>query len=77
MINATEARLRSNITKEKLFDSELNNIQNKIKEAILEGKCYCYYYSKITSDIKQQLENLGYYVETSTQYNETCYKISW
>ena len=40
MINATEARLRSNITKEKLFDSELNNIQNKIKDDISEGKCY-------------------------------------
>ena len=47
MINATEARLRSNITKEKLFDSELNNIQNKIKKlyqkenviAIIMAKC--------------------------------------
>lgn len=52
MINATEARLRSDASKEKLFNSELNNIQNEI-------------------------ENLGYYVETYTQYNETCYKINW
>ena len=78
MINATEARLRSNITKEKLFDSELNNIQNEIEKAISEGKCYCYYYGKIMRlDIKQQLENLGYHVETYTQYNETSYKIKW
>lgn len=77
MINATEARLRSDASKEKLFNSELNNIQNEIEKAISEGKRYCCYYSKITLDIKQQLENLGYYVETYTQYNETCYKINW
>lgn len=77
MITAKEARLRSDTTKEKLFNSELNNIQNEIEKAISEGKRYCYYYSKITLDIKQQLENLGYYVETYTQYNEINYKISW
>lgn len=78
MISATEARLRSEATKEELFNSELNNIQNEIEEAISEGKCYCYYYGKIINlDIKQQLENLGYHVETRTQYNETSYKISW
>lgn len=77
MISAREARLRSDATKEKLFNSELNNIQNKIKEAISEGKCYCYYYGKMHLDIKQQLENLGYHVETCTQYNETSYKIDW
>lgn len=77
MINATEARLKSNITKEKLFDLELNDIQNEIEKAISEGKCYCYYYSKMHLDIKQQLENLGYHVETHTQYNETSYKINW
>lgn len=78
MINATEARLKSNITKEKLFDSELKNIQNEIEKAISKGKCYCYYYGKIMHlDIKQQLENLGYHVETYTQYNETSYKIKW
>lgn len=77
MISAKEARLRSDDIKEKLFNSELNNIQNEIEKAISEGKSYCYYYSEITSNIKQQLENLGYYVETYTQYNETYYKISW
>lgn len=78
MISATEARLRSNTTKEDLFNSELNNIQNKIEEAISKGKCYCYYYCKIMPlEIKQYFENLGYYVETRTQYNETSYKISW
>ncbi len=77
MINATEARLKSEAIKEELIKSELNDIQNKIEEAISKGKHYCCYYSKITSDIKQYLENLGYYVETCTQYNETCYKISW
>lgn len=64
--------------KEKLFNSELNNIQNKIEEAISQGKCYCYYYSNTLSlDIKQQLENLGYHVETYTQCNKTFYEISW
>lgn len=80
MIGAKEAQLRSDATKEKLFNSELNNIQNEVEKAISEGKRYCYYYGKIMPldlDIKQQLENLGYYVETRTQYNETSYKISW
>lgn len=77
MISATEARLRSDTAKEKLFNLELNNIQNEIEKAISEGKCYCYYYSKMRLDIKQQLENLGYHVETCTQYNETSYKINW
>lgn len=78
MINATEARLRSDASKEKLFNSELNNIRNKIKKAISEGKRYCYYFGKIIHlDIKQQLENLGYHVETRTQYNETSYQINW
>lgn len=31
MISATEARLRSEATKEELFNSELNNIQNEIE----------------------------------------------
>lgn len=77
MISATEARLRSDAAKEKLFNSELNDIQNEIEKAISKGKHYCYYYSKMHLDIKQQLENLGYYIETYTQYNETSYKISW
>ena len=77
MISAKEARLKSDATKEKLFNSELNNIQNKIEEAISKGERYCYYYGETKLDIKQQLENLGYYVEIYTQYNETSYKISW
>ena len=43
MISATEARLRSDAAKEKLFNSELNDIQNEIEKAISEGKHYCYY----------------------------------
>lgn len=77
MIYAREARLISDAIKEKLIKSESSNIQDKIEEAISKGKHYCYYYGKTTLDIKQQLKNLGYYVETYTQYNETCYKISW
>ena len=78
MISATEARLRSDAAKEKLFNLELNNIQNEIEKAISEGKCYCYYFGKtMRLDIKQQLENLGYHVETHTQYNETSYQINW
>ncbi len=78
MISATEARLRSDAKKEELFKNKLNDIQNKIEEAILEGKHYCYYYSNtMPLNIKQQLENLGYYIESHTQYNEISYKISW
>lgn len=68
MINATEARLRSDNEKEIIKEKQLKNIQNKIEEAISEGKCYCYYYGKMHLDIKQQLENLGYHVEICTQY---------
>ena len=78
MISATEARLRSDTKKEKLFKSKLNDIQNKVEEAISKGERYCYYYSNtMPLNIKQQLENLGYYIESHTQYNETSYKISW
>ena len=78
MISAREARLRSDTAKEKLFNSKLNDIQKQIEEAISKGEHYCYYYDNtISLDIKQQLEKLGYHIETHTQYNETQYKISW
>ena len=77
-INATKAREKTNENRNNNNYKQLENIFKFINEAINKGE-----YSInnkdlfITSEIKEILQKLGYKVESSNQYNEIMYKISW
>ena len=77
MISAKEARERSMCKANLITSVEMAKIEELIQNAIED----CEY--KISQDgvlspiCRNQLENLGYKVETGTQYNEPWYCIRW
>ena len=77
MISAKEARERSMCKANLIASVEMAKIEELIQTAIED----CEY--KISQDgvlspiCRNQLENLGYKVETGTQYNEPWYCIRW
>jgi hypothetical protein len=56
---------------------ELNIISEKINEAISKGKFSISEDGSLSQNCRQKLEELGYKIETGSQYNEPWYSISW
>ena len=77
MIKATEAnRMTTEILNNKL-ENDLFGIENKIKEAINEGKYSANYSGTLKQEVKDFLIQNGYKIETGSQYNEEYYHIRW
>ena len=78
MITAQEARNISNEAYRKQIDAELVSIMPKIEAAMRKGEYSCWINeTNISSATRTYLEELGYEIISSTQYNETEYKIEW
>ena len=79
-LTATEAREKTNKNRNDNISKQFENIFKFINEAVNEGE-YCIYINNkdlfITPEIKKILQKLGYKVESSNQYKEIMYKISW
>ena len=58
-------------------DTQLEDIAKEIREAIEEGKFFISGIGYLKSEIRKKLNELGYKVETGSQYNESYYSISW
>lgn len=78
MITAQEARNISNEAYRKQIDAELVSIMPKIEAAMRKGEYSCWINeTNISSATRTYMEELGYEIISSTQYNETEYKIEW
>lgn len=78
MITAQEARNISNEAYRKQIDAELASIMPEIEAAMRKGEYSCWINeTNISSATIAYLKELGYKITSSTQYNETEYKIAW
>ena len=75
IFSATEAYVRSqdNIGNTKILQA----IENQIHEAIKNGKFFITNDGVLPTHEKELLENLGYKVDCSIQYDKPYYAISW
>lgn len=77
MIKATEAnRMTTEILNNKL-ENDISGIENKIKEAINEGKYSADFSGTLKQEVKDFLIQNGYRIETESQCNEEYYHIRW
>lgn len=58
-------------------DTQLEDIGNEIRKAIEEGKFYIHGEGYLKSETRKKLNELGYEIQTGSQYNESYYTISW
>lgn len=56
---------------------QLAELSKLIRDAIADGKFSISEVGCLKPEIRKKLEELGYKVETGTQYNESYYSISW
>ena len=76
MISASEANLQTTDNLDNYLENEIEKIENKVIDAIKKGKYECYV-DYLTNEAKKYLRNLGYKVETGSQYNQEYNFISW
>ena len=77
MLSATDANKKTNEIINKRFSNEFKEIEEQINDAIQAGRFSITRDGCVHSTIKEELERLGYKVETGNQYNEYYHSISW
>lgn len=58
-------------------DTQLEDIGREIRESIEKGKFYIYGEGYLKSEVRKKLNELGYEIQTGSQYNESYYTVSW
>lgn len=74
---ASEANKMANNVIDNHTTQQLAELSKLIRDAIADGKFSISKDGCLKPEIRKKLEELGYKVETSTQYNEPYYSISW
>lgn len=77
MIRANEAKKKAENHMGSHIEKELSMINVLISEASNKGKFSICYGGRLHELTVQRLEELGYKVETSYQYNEVYYSVRW
>lgn len=77
MITANEARTLAQEYLDINTSIELGVIEEQIRKAVDAGEFYISNDGFLTPYCRHKLEELGYKVETGTQYNEPWYCIKW
>lgn len=77
MVNANEARKIVEQGRYQKATKQMKEIENKIKESIIQGLVYASFDGIIEKANKEKLEELGYTISSGSQYNESYYSISW
>ena len=77
MITAEEARVRTIRKAQNIALAELKNIEELIENAIEDCTYSISQDGMLSQACKNQLESMGYRVETGTQYNQPWYCIRW
>ena len=73
MISAKEAKQWA----DRYASKELDRINKIVSDAAQEGKYSVYEEGNLQESTKQELERLGYKVETGSQFNDLYFMISW
>jgi hypothetical protein len=77
MLTAQEARQRTTDKEKHLVSVEMKMVEELIENAIEDCKYYISQDGSLSQICRNQLEALGYKVETGTQYNQPWYCIKW
>ena len=75
--SASEANKMTNNAIDSCTTQQLAELSKLIRDAIADGKFSISEDGCLTPETRKKLEELGYKVETATQYNEPYYSISW
>ena len=77
MLSASEANHETKDIIQKYMTKELVEIESEIADAISRGRYHISRRGHLDESTKDTLKNLGYKVETGSQYNEMYYSIAW
>lgn len=77
MLNADEARKRTNENVYNNAIKELKQVEDQINNAIESGAYSITEAGHLSGDVVCKLTELGYKVEKNIQYNESYYCVSW
>lgn len=75
--SASEANKMTSNVIDSCTTQQLAELSKLIRDAIADGKFSISEDGCLKPEIRKKLEELGYKVETGTQYNEPYYSISW
>lgn len=75
--SALEANKMTNNAINDCTTQQLAELSKLIRDAIADGKFSISEDGSLKPETRKKLEELGYKVETGTQYNEPYYSISW
>ena len=77
ILSASEANKMTNNAIDSCITQQLAELSKLIRDAIADGKFSISEDGSLKPETRKKLEELGYKVETGTQYNESYYSISW
>ena len=75
--SALEANKMTNNAIDSCTTQQLAELSKLVRDAIADGKFSISEDGCLKPETRKKLEELGYKVETGTQYNEPYYSISW
>ena len=75
--SASEANKMTNNAIDSCTTQQLAELSKLIREAVADGKFSISEDGCLKPETRKKLEELGYKVNTGTQYNESYYSISW
>ena len=75
--SASEANKMTNHVIDSCTTQQLAELSKLIRDAIADGKFSISEDGCLKPETRKKLEELGYKVETGTQYNEPYYSINW
>lgn len=75
--SASEANEMTNHVIDSCITQQLAELSKLIRDAIADGKFSISGDGCLKPETRKKLEELGYKIETGTQYNEPYYSISW
>ena len=75
--SASEANKMTNNAIDSCTTQQLEELSKQIKTAIADGKFSISLDGCLKPETRKKLEDLGYKIETGSQYNESYYSISW
>lgn len=75
--SASEANKMTNNVIASCITQQLAELSKLIRDAIADGKFSISEDGCLKPETRKKLEELGYKVDTGTQYNESYYSISW
>lgn len=76
-LTAAEAHNKTQENINNCVTTELRKLSEEINNAIAEGKYSISNDGYLKHETLQRLKELGYKVQTGSQYNESYYSISW